>query len=142
MKNFLTLLLFSSICLYGISSFAQSQVIPGEIAVRWNANAEADLAGYNLYIGDKSGIYNDVVDVKNVTTFKVRGLIDGIKYFIVVTAYDTSGNESVFSLEINAIAHDFDSPNMPTGLIQIFANVVNIITNGVEFAESVIIKQN
>ncbi len=83
---------------------------PGNTAtLTWDApttNADGtpltDLAGYKVYYGTTSGNYTDVIDVGNVTTYKVEGLQPGTYYF-AVTAYDTSGNESNYSNEVSKI---------------------------------------
>ncbi|MEW6417438.1 MAG: fibronectin type III domain-containing protein [Nitrospirota bacterium] len=59
-----------------------------------------DLGGYKIYYGTSSGNYSVVIDVGNVTTYKIEGLSPGIYYF-AVTAYDTSGNESEYSNEVS-----------------------------------------
>jgi len=58
-----------------------------------------DLAGYKVYFGTESKKYTASYDVKNVTTYNIDNLPDG-QYYFVVTAYDTSGNESRYSKEI------------------------------------------
>jgi BACON domain-containing protein len=65
----------------------------------WDANTEANLAGYKVYVGTTSGAYGAPVDVGNTTTFKVINLVKGKTYYFVVTAYDTAGNESDYSAE-------------------------------------------
>jgi len=59
-----------------------------------------DLAGYKVYFGTESKKYTASYDVKNVTTYSIDNLPDG-QYYFVVTAYDTSGNESRYSKEIS-----------------------------------------
>lgn len=59
-----------------------------------------DLAGYKIYYGTSSGNYTKVIDVGDVTTYKVEGLNPGTYYF-TVTAYDISGNESGYSNEVS-----------------------------------------
>jgi len=46
--------------------------------------------------------YENVVDVKNVTEYKMTDIGDG-KWFFAATAYDASGNESRFSEELSLI---------------------------------------
>ena len=58
-----------------------------------------DLAGYKVYQGTSSGVYGSTaIDVRNVLTHQVTGLPQGLHCF-VVTAYDTSANESSRSTE-------------------------------------------
>ena len=59
-----------------------------------------DLAGYKIYYGTSSGVYSVIIDVGNVTTFKVDGLSSGTYYF-AVTAYDNSRNEGGYSNEVS-----------------------------------------
>lgn len=59
-----------------------------------------DLAGYKLYYGTSSGNYTMSHDVGNQTSYTLQGLENGQTYYIAVTAYDTSGNESTFSAEV------------------------------------------
>ena len=72
----------------------------------WNPNAESDLAGYKIYAATSSGAYGAAVATvpANATSFVVPGLQPGVTYFFVITAVDTSGNESVRSAEVSATA--------------------------------------
>lgn len=81
-----------------------------DVTLQWDANTEADLAGYKIYYGTTTGgPYNGTgavegpspVDVFNVTTFTLHGLPDGMTFF-VATAYDTELNESAYSNEVFA----------------------------------------
>jgi hypothetical protein len=65
-------------------------------SLKWNANTEEDLAGYKVYWGSP-GQDTTMVDVGNVTEKILADLgapEDRGKIFFV-TAYDTSGNESL-----------------------------------------------
>jgi len=83
-----------------------------DITFLWDANTEADLAGYRFYHGGSPGVYDDFIDVGNVTTYTVSIEEDCNCYF-AVTAYDTAGNESGFSNEVMDIVNEA-SPNNPT----------------------------
>jgi hypothetical protein len=61
-----------------------------------------DLAGYKIHYGTAPGSYTTTIDVGNQTTYHLTGLPGGHTYYMVVTAYDTSGNESTFSTEVHA----------------------------------------
>jgi hypothetical protein len=67
--------------------------------LRWQANKEADLAGYKVYYGKASRSYGSPITVGKVTNHTLTGLSAGTYYF-AVTAFDTSGNESGFSGEV------------------------------------------
>jgi hypothetical protein len=73
------------------------------LTLAWDPNTEPDLAGYRVYYGTTSGEYVDSIDVGNITTYRLDDLLDGVTYFIALTAYDTSGNESDFSHEVSGI---------------------------------------
>ena len=76
----------------------------------WDANSEGDLAGYNLYYGSLSQNYSSVVDVGNVTDYNLHNLNlnEGVTY-MALTSYDTSGNESGFSEEVDYFA-EYETP--------------------------------
>ncbi len=71
--------------------------------VSWNANTEADLAGYRVYVGTQSGIYSFAgpFEVTGRTSFTVPNLPKGTTYYFAVTAFDTTGNESSKSAEVS-----------------------------------------
>ena len=74
----------------------------------WDTNSEVDLKGYKVYYGTSSGNYNSTIDVENITEYKLKfpSLKEGVIYYIAVTAYDTSGNESTLSTELDYIIED------------------------------------
>lgn len=83
----------------------------GTIKLAWDSTSELDLAGYKLHYGTSSGAYQNSIDVgmatpapENVITYTLTGLVKGQIYFIAVTAYDTSSQESDFSNEVNGVA--------------------------------------
>ena len=70
------------------------------LELAWNANTEPDLAGYCVYYGTAAQNYGDSIDVGNTTTYRLDGLLEGVTYYITVTAYDVNENESDFSAEV------------------------------------------
>src|SRR5215813_3859584 len=56
-----------------------------------------DIGGYILYYGTESQHYTVSVDVGQVRTKTIAGLLDTTPYYFVVTAYDTMRTESGFS---------------------------------------------
>jgi len=109
MKKFL-LLLFSFLT---ISAFAFTSAFAGSAILQWNPNSESDLVGYKVYVGSVSTNYDQNIDVKNVTTYKVEDLVPGVYYF-AVTAYDTANLESDYSNEVSGEIENFP-PAPPTG---------------------------
>lgn len=93
-------------------------VIAADVSLSWDAPTTnedgtqlTDLSGYKVYYGNLSGEYSNTEDVGNLTTYKVTNLGDGEWYF-VVTAYDTSGNESAYSNEVSETIDG--TPSAPT----------------------------
>jgi hypothetical protein len=91
----------------GGSSNNTSTTPNGSATLAWDAPATntdgtalTDLAGYKIYYGTVSGKYSHVIDVGNLTTYRVENLTVGTTYFFVVTDYNTSGAESGLSNEV------------------------------------------
>lgn len=63
-----------------------------------------DLAGYNVYRSTTSGTGYIKINTDSVTgtTYHDSGLTNGITYYYVVTAVDTSDNETDYSREVSA----------------------------------------
>ena len=59
-----------------------------------------DLTGYKVYYGTSSGVYDNVIDVADVTTYTLTDIAPATYYF-AVTAYDELGNESDYSNEVS-----------------------------------------
>ena len=87
----------------------------GKVRLAWNPNTEHDLAGYKMYSGIESGNYDNVIDIGNHASYTAKNLVKGQKYYLAITAYDTSGNESGYSKEVVAEAKDLDAPVNPAG---------------------------
>jgi len=79
------------------------------MTITWNPNTEQDLGGYNFYCGTSSGYYTTVIDLGNVTSYAFTDLFmyEHVPYFVALTAYDISDNESSYSLEL-ALSLDDD----------------------------------
>ncbi|HJV66417.1 MAG TPA: discoidin domain-containing protein [Geomonas sp.] len=60
-----------------------------------------DFVGYNLYMGTSSGSYTKKVNIGDLTTYTVNNLTAGTTYYFALTAYDSMGNESGYSSEVN-----------------------------------------
>jgi fibronectin type 3 domain-containing protein len=96
-----------------ISLFATTAFALG-IRVTWQANTESDLAGYKIYYGTQSGVYGAPIDAGNVTQKDILNLRDGVTYYVAVTAYDLSGNESAKSQEASVKMPDVTPPAAPS----------------------------
>jgi chitodextrinase len=76
---------------------------PGSVSLDWADNSEPDLASYSLYRSTTSGGgYSLVAEGLTSSQYSDTGLSGGTTYYYVVTAKDTSGNESGDSNEASA----------------------------------------
>ena len=91
--------------------------LTAQIKLAWNPNTESNLAGYKVYYGTNPRTYSAVINVGNVTTYTLTGLVAGEMYYIAVTAFDTSvpPNESAYSNEVSGVATNLGiTPAAPT----------------------------
>ncbi len=88
------------------------------VELNWTAAAPADkVAGYRVYYGKKSHVYDGRKDVGTALSTSMTGLDLWVNYYFAVVAYDVNGNESAFSNEhvdpvagrVRVRAHDDDS---------------------------------
>lgn len=90
----------------------------GDLRVSWNPNAEDDLAGYRVYIGNTTRAY-DLFFATVDTIYLLANLLPG-NYYIAVTALDWAGNESDYSDEVVGIVPevpvDNTRPTKPQGV--------------------------
>lgn len=107
----------------------------------WDANTEADLAGYRLYMSSTSGQYtyvgkNASLTPTNPPASYVKSVAkpavamsadvtgqDGQRIYFVLTAFDTAGNESGASNEVTYVFTD-SPPAAPKGF---WARLLQII---------------
>jgi fibronectin type 3 domain-containing protein len=76
----------------------------GQIALNWNANSEADLAGYDVYRSTSSPVDTTTApingtDLVTSTSYVDQTAVNGTQYFYVVKAVDTADNHSAPSNE-------------------------------------------
>src|SRR2546425_1163438 len=93
-----------------ICSLAPALSSAAQVTLAWDANTEPDLAGYKLYYGNSSGSYQFSVDVGNVTSYTLSGLLDGRIYYFAATSYNLSLAESGFSNEVSKAIADVTPP--------------------------------
>ncbi|MFO8007047.1 MAG: sugar-binding protein, partial [Candidatus Brocadiia bacterium] len=75
----------------------------GSVSLDWDDNTEGDLASYSVYRSTTSGSgYSSVATGVSSSAYTDSGVTNGTTYYYVVTATDTSGNESGYSSEASA----------------------------------------
>jgi hypothetical protein len=94
------------------------------VIVEWGANTEVDLAGYKVYYGTSSGTYPSTLNTGKVISLQVDNLEAGKTYYVAMSAYDTSGNESAKSQEVS-ISIPVPDTTPPTGSILINAGAAS-----------------
>lgn len=62
------------------------------LTATWSVATNA--TGYKVKYGASTGSYSTTVDVGNVNTYNITGLTNGTRYFVVVLAYNSSGDGS------------------------------------------------
>ena len=110
--------LFLAGWMIGILVLCCSIASAATLSMSWDANTEADLAGYQVYIDQAAP-----VDVGLVNLYQVEITpSEGQAYAVQVTAYDLTGNESGKS---NVATCVYDTPPAaPTGLKVWFAQII------------------
>jgi len=102
-----------TIILLVVMVFLASFAYAATVRISWNNNSEPDLDGYIVYYGTASGSYDEFIDVGLTTSVDVTDLTAATPYFVAVTAYDTSGNESDFSSEAYIFIPSEDGSVLP-----------------------------
>ncbi len=79
----------------------------GSVALTWNANAESDVAGYDLYRSTSTPVSTagapvNGADLINGTSYSDGGLANGTTYYYALVAADSSDNRSGPSGETSA----------------------------------------
>jgi hypothetical protein len=68
--------------------------------IRWLPNTEPDVAGYNVWVSDRyDGTYKVVARTSD-EGFLDYGVVNGVRVFYGVTAFDYDGNESELSRDV------------------------------------------
>jgi len=93
----------------------------GTVSLNWNDNGEGDLDGYNIYrsITSGSGYTQLNGSLLSTSDYTDNSVTNDTTYYYVVTAEDTSSNESGYSNEDSATPTDTTAPAAPTGLAAI-----------------------
>jgi len=106
MKKESKLFLVSLFLVPCLIAFICSGAYAASVSLSWDAPVEnedytplTDLEGFIIYYGSSTGNYTNTIDAGNVISYQIGNLNDGQTYYFAVTAYDSSGNESIHSVE-------------------------------------------
>jgi peptidase C25-like protein/fibronectin type III domain protein len=78
----------------------------GRLNVSWLKNPESDVKIYTLYYGTLPGVYIAAAVVPgSTTTITLNGLTDSLRYYMALSATNTSGHESLLSAEVSGVPH-------------------------------------
>ena len=119
--------LYEGVCTFDTTPPAAPQslmasALNGGADLSWLANSENDLAGYHVYRATSPGGPYSRVNGATVGTnsYTDTGLTNGTTYYYVVTAVDTSNNESADSNGVSVVPDgglpDLTPPAAPTGV--------------------------
>jgi parallel beta-helix repeat protein len=102
-----------------------------EIKLVWDANTDADLAGYHVFMNQSGEDAAGKFELKKIlvgdsTTYTVTGLSEQVTYHFKMRAFDEVPNNSSFSLVASATPPDLNAPAAPTGLRIIGSNETSI----------------
>ncbi len=73
----------------------------GQIDLAWNANSEADLAGYRIHYGVAPGLYSGTLTVGEVTSATLDGLANSVTHYVAIGSFDDSSNSCALSAEVS-----------------------------------------
>jgi fibronectin type 3 domain-containing protein len=72
----------------------------GVAELSWEANAEDDVIGYEVYYGPEPDTYSGSYNATNLTSFRLPQEPSPQTAYMAVSAYDSSGNSSPLSEEV------------------------------------------
>jgi hypothetical protein len=82
-------------------SLTLSRPTTGSASLSWATNTEPDLAGYKVYIGTQSGLYDPPITLGTVTAYTATNLASGKTYYFCISAFNSASNESPCSAEVS-----------------------------------------
>ncbi|HEV8701850.1 MAG TPA: C25 family cysteine peptidase [Candidatus Polarisedimenticolia bacterium] len=89
----------------------------GTLLLSWRANSESDLKSYRIFYGTTEGQYpTQLTFGPAVTSSLLVGLQDGIRYVFVISATNTSGQESTQSTPVFGVPHTIQGIAPPSSI--------------------------
>src|SRR5437879_8410283 len=89
--------MFVACVLTVLCSLAPAFSSAAQVTLAWDPNTDPDLAGYKIYYGFASGSYQFRVEVGDRTSYSLSGRLEGLIYYLAVTAYNLRWLDSGFS---------------------------------------------
>jgi len=74
--------------------------LAGNVTLAWNADPDANVAGYNLYFWVRGGHVTNRLSISNASSVTLSNLAAGATYYFAATTYDASGLQSPFSSQV------------------------------------------
>ena len=100
------------------------------VTLYWTASKAPDVNGYNIYRCQSQGfdpnVSNQVASIVKGVSFEDSPVVDDVALYYKARAEDTSGNKSLPSNEVMAIAHTPAPPNAPSGLSAVAISSIQI----------------
>src|SRR5439155_7886793 len=95
----------------------------GMLQVSWALNPEADIQSYILHSGLMPGQYSGkLVAGPAQTSALLAGLTNGTRYYLALSATNTSSKESVLSAEVSETPHLFQGIAPPRAITDLKVN--------------------
>jgi len=118
--NFKLVLLICFITVFIFFDTSFSLFAASNVTLAWNPSISTNVAGYKIYYGLASGVYNNTISVGNTTNATVTGLVEGTTYYFAATAFDALGTESQFS---NETSYSVPTNSTPINIIYVGVQV-------------------
>ena len=91
------------VALAATSAIGAAADLGAPVTIAWDSNREPGIAGYRVYVGSASNVYDETVDAGNTTTFTYRSGVAGRRYYFAVSAYTASNLEGPRSQEMSIV---------------------------------------
>lgn len=85
----------------------------GYVDLKWTAEVNPEIKGYNIYYGKTSGQYTRQRTLNLLNEYRLEGLNNGEVYYFAVTSYDLANKESDYSDEVAIIINQPLSSTSP-----------------------------
>ncbi|NQT24997.1 T9SS type A sorting domain-containing protein [candidate division KSB1 bacterium] len=87
--------------------------------IAWEPVKVSDLEGYVIQCGTESRTYSITYDVGNIEQYDLHDLETGCTYYFSIAAYDTWGNQSNFSPEVEYYVSSASDDTEPPELVEV-----------------------